>query len=255
MNKPFFIGEIGINHNGSIVLATQLIDMAVECGCDAVKFQKRTVEKCYTQEFLDQPRESPWGTTQREQKYGLEFGQEDYDLIDSYCREREIPWFASAWDIGSQLFLRQYDLAYNKIASRMIANVELLVRVAKEKKFTFISTGIDKKYYIDVAVDLFKTAECPFMLMHCIPLYPCPDEKDALEGLNTLRELYDVPVGYSCHNPNRLSPVAGVIEGADAIELHITLDRSMYGTDQRASSEREELVEIVRNCRMVRAVL
>ena len=255
MNKPFFIAEIGINHNGSIDLAKQLIDMAVECGCDAVKFQKRTVEKCYTQEFLDQPRESPWGTTQREQKHGLEFSPWQYAKIDAYCKSRNIPWFASAWDIDSQIFLRQYDLKYNKIASRMIANVELLVRVAEEKKFTFISTGIDKKYYIDVAVDIFKTAGCPFMLMHCIPLYPCPDEKDAFESLNTLKELYNVPVGYSCHNPNRLSPVVGVLEGAEAIEVHITLDRLMYGTDQKASSEREELAEIVRNCRLVRAAI
>jgi N-acetylneuraminate synthase len=163
-----FIAEIGINHNGQLDLAKQLVDMAVDCGCDAVKFQKRTVEVVYAKEYLDSPRESPWGTTQRDQKNGLEFGKNEYDAIDAHCRNRGIDWFASAWDLESQAFLRQYDLKYNKIASAMIVYDALLQSVASEGKHTFISTGMCDPEHIDHAVDVFRNAGCPFELMHCV---------------------------------------------------------------------------------------
>ena len=138
----FFTAEIGINHNGDLEIAKKLIDVAVEAGCDAVKFQKRTVEKVYSKEVLDTPRESPWGKTTREQKLGLEFGKDEYDIIDKYCKEKNIEWYASSWDIDSQLFLQNYDLKHNKVASAMLTNHKLLEVIAKEKKYTFISTGM-----------------------------------------------------------------------------------------------------------------
>ena len=138
--STFITAEIGINHNGDINLAKRLIDAAVIAGCDAVKFQKRTVDKVYTKEYLDSPRQSPWGDTQRDQKEGLEFGKEEYDEIDQYCKERNIEWFASAWDVDSQIFLRQYNLKYNKVASAMLTNDMLLKEIASERKYTFVAT-------------------------------------------------------------------------------------------------------------------
>lgn len=156
-NKHVFVtAEIGINHNGDLDIAKKLIDWAYLSGCDAVKFQKRTIDKVYTQDYLNSYRESPWGTTQREQKEGLEFGKEEYDIIDAYCKEKSIEWYASAWDIEAQLFLRQYNLQYNKIASAMLTNMELLQTVAEEKKYTFIATGMSTYNEIDAAVEIFK---------------------------------------------------------------------------------------------------
>lgn len=163
----FITAEIGINHNGDLDLAKKLIDWSVLSGCDAVKFQKRTVDKVYTQEYLDSYRESPWGTTQRAQKEGLEFGKSKYDEIDRYCKEKGIEWFASAWDLDAQDFLRQYDLKYNKIASAMLTNMEFLKKVSEEKKYTFIATGMSTYDEIDAAVKVFRDADCPFELMHC----------------------------------------------------------------------------------------
>ena len=178
----FVIAEIGINHNGNLDIAKQLIDIACATGCDAVKFQKRTIDKIYTKELLYSPRESPWGNTQRAQKEGLEFGKEEYDQIDKYCKEKGIIWFASAWDIESQRFLKEYNLKYNKIASALIVYEDLLKEVASEKKHTFISTGMTDIEQIDHAVEIFKKADCPFELMHCVSTYPMDDE-DAHETL------------------------------------------------------------------------
>lgn len=158
----FITAEIGINHNGDLQLAKRLIDAAVVAGCDAVKFQKRTVNKVYTQEYLDSPRKSPWGETQRAQKEGLEFGKEEYDEIDRYCKEKGIVWYASAWDVDSQIFLRQYDLKYNKVASAMLTNDELLQEITSEGKYTFIATGMSTLDEIDHAVDIFEQAGCPY---------------------------------------------------------------------------------------------
>ena len=158
----FFIAEIGINHNGDISICKDLIDCAVEAKCDAVKLQKRDINEVYTQDFLDMPRESPWGTTQRDQKLGLEFNQKEYEIIDEYCKSKKIEWFASAWDLKSQKFLRKFDLNYNKVASAMIVNTELLKLIAEEGKYTFISTGMSDYNDIQKAVDIFRNNNCPF---------------------------------------------------------------------------------------------
>ena len=233
----FIIAEIGINHNGSLDLAKQLIDVAKDAGADAVKFQKRTIDLVYSKEMLDSPRESPWGTTQREQKEGLEFGLEGYQEIDRYCRTKGIEWFASAWDLESQKFLRQFGLNYNKIASAMLVYEPLLQMVAEEKRHTFISTGMSETKYIDRAVELFRAAECPFELMHCVSTYPMTDEDANLNRIKTLRDRYGCDVGYSGHEVGLAVSYAASALGISSLERHITLERSMYGSDQASSVE------------------
>ena len=171
------IAEIGINHNGSLGIAKKLIDVAVSAGCDAVKFQKRDIEKVYPKETLDQPRESPWGTTQRQQKLGLEFSLKEYSIIDKYCKKKKIPWFVSCWDVGSQIQMRKFKTKYNKVASAMLVHEKLLKTIAEEKKHTFISTGMSTLKEIENAVKIFRKFKCPFELMHSHSAYPMkPDE-------------------------------------------------------------------------------
>ena len=254
MKKTFIIAEIGINHNGDIELAKKLIDVASRAGCDAVKFQKRDLDTVYTKEELDKPRKSPWGTTQREQKEGLEFSKKEYDFIDKYCKEKGIIWFASAWDIKSLVFLDNYNLKYNKIASAMITNIDFLKDVAKRKKYTFISTGMSGYNEIDKAVDLFKASDCPFELMHSVSAYPSPEDQLNLNIIQRLVKKYNCPVGYSGHEPSVSPSIVAVTLGANSIERHITLDRSMYGSDQSASLEEkglEQLVSIIRKIPIV----
>lgn len=255
MKSIIVIAEIGINHNGDIELAKRLIDWAILCGCDAVKFQKRTIDKVYTQEYLDSYRESPWGTTQRAQKEGLEFGKEEYDLINAYCKEKGIEWFASAWDIEAQKFLQQYNLKYNKVASAMLTNMELLDMIAKEGKYTFIATGMSTYEEIDNAVAVFKKNNCPFELMHCNSTYPMKNEDANLRVIHTLKARYQCDVGYSGHETGRIVSVAAAALGATSIERHITLDRAMYGSDQAASLEVDELQRLVKDIRTVEAAL
>lgn len=247
--STFIIAEIGINHNGDLSLAKKLIDTAVIAGCDAVKCQKRTVDKVYTQEYLDSPRESPWGDTQRAQKEGLEFNKEDYDVIDAYCKEKGIEWYASAWDVDSQIFLQQYNLKYNKIASAMLTNDELLEVVAKEGKYTYIATGMSTYDEIDHAVEIFKKHNCPFELMHCNSTYPMESADANLKLIDALKERYQCKVGYSGHEEGTLVSTCAVAMGATSIERHITLDKTMYGSDQKASIEPYELWKLVRDIR------
>ena len=241
----FVTAEIGINHNGDVGIAKQLIDVAKIAGADAVKFQKRTIDKVYTQEYLDSPRESPWGTTQRAQKEGLEFGPDEYQEIDAYCKEKGIEWFASAWDLESQKSLRQFDLKYNKIASAMIVCQDLLKEVASEKKHTFISTGMTESEQIDRAVEIFKEADCSFDLMHCVSTYPMNYEDANLNRIKTLRDRYQCNVGYSGHEVGLAVSYAAVALGITSLERHITLDRAMYGSDQAASVEIAGFVQLV----------
>ncbi len=254
-NQSFIIAEIGINHNGDLDIAKKLIDGAVVAGCDAVKFQKRTVETVYTKADLDRPRESPWGTTNREQKMGLEFTQKDYEEIDKYCRTRNIEWLASAWDVESQKFLRQFDLSYNKVASAMLTHRALLEEIASEGKHTFISTGMSTLDQIDKAVQIFKDAKCSFELMHCNSQYPMPPEKANLNTITTLRNRYGCNVGYSGHETDTSVSSAAVALGATSIERHITLDRCMYGSDQVASIEISKLCHLVKEIRKVESAL
>ena len=233
----FVIAEIGINHNGSLDICKQLIDVAVKAGADAVKFQKRTIDLVYTRELLDSPRESPWGTTQRDQKKGLELELEDYQEIDRYCKQQNIAWFASAWDLESQKFLRQFDCKYNKVASAMIVYEDLLREIASEKKHTFISTGMSMTTDIDLAVGIFRDANCPFELMHCVSTYPMDDRDANLRRIKTLCDSYNCNVGYSGHETGLAISYGAVGYGISSLERHITLDRAMYGSDQAASLE------------------
>ena len=252
LNLPFFIAEIGINHNGCLETTKKLIDMAVSAGCDAVKFQKRDIDTVYTQEYLDSSRQSPWGTTQREQKEGLEFGKKEYDEIDKYCKQKNILWSASSWDIESQYFLKQYDLPFNKIASAMLTHEELLKEVSSENKHTFISIGMSTYENIDLAVSVFKKADCPFTLLHCVSTYPCKDEDCNINMIKTLQEKYpDTPIGYSGHERGILPSILAASLGAKTIERHITLDKKMYGSDQSASIESPELKKMIEESRKV----
>ena len=241
----FIIAEIGINHNGDVGIAKDLIKVAKEAGCDAVKFQKRTLEKVYTQEELNKQRESPWGTTNRQQKEGLEFGQREYEQIDSYCKELGIEWFASAWDAESQNFLKQFDLNYNKIASAMMVDSDLLRIVAAEGRHTFISTGMSTLEEIDCAVEIFKKSGCPFEVMHCVSTYPMEDTDANLNCISTLRDRYSCDVGYSGHEVGLAVSYAAAALGITSLERHITLDRAMYGSDQSASIEPPALRNLV----------
>jgi len=252
----FFTAEIGINHNGDIDIAKSLIDLAVEAGCDAVKFQKRSVDKVYSKDVLDSPRDSPWGTTTREQKIGLEFGKNEYDIIDKYCKEKNILWYASAWDIDSQVFLQNYNLKYNKVASAMLTNHKLLDVISKEKKYTFISTGMSTIDEIRDAVKIFKKNNCKFSLQHSNSSYPMKEEEANLKCIKTLQNEFNCEVGYSGHEvAGYLICVSAVVIGATSIERHITLDRSMYGSDQAASLEPTGLKRVVSDIRRIDGIL
>jgi len=231
------VAEIGINHNGDMSICKELIDIAIESGANAVKFQKRNIDNVYTKEFLDSPRESPWGKTQREQKEGLEFSYDEYSEIDKYCKEKNIDWFASAWDLDSQNFLQRFDCKYNKVASAMIVYADLLKIIAKEGKHTFISTGMTTYDDIQKAVDIFTEENCPFELMHTVSTYPMKDEMANLKMINTLRNKYQCNVGYSGHEVGLAVSYAAAALGITSLERHITIDRSMYGSDQAASVE------------------
>ena len=237
MKKPYLIAEIGINHNGDIKIAKQLIKNAKDCGFDAVKFQKRTIEIVYDQKTLDTSRESPWGTTTREQKFGLEFEKQEYDEIDIYCKELNINWFASAWDLNSLEFLDQYNLNYNKIASAMIVDQNFLIEVAKKNKHTFISTGMSTKNDIEKAVSIFKKNNCSFELMHCVSTYPMKIEDANLITIEQIKKEYNCDVGYSGHENGVTVSLAAMMFDITSLERHITLDRTMYGSDQAASLE------------------
>jgi len=232
-----------------------LIHEANKAGFDAVKFQKRTIEKVYTLQDLDRPRESPFGTTNRQQKNGLEFGALEYNEIDRYCKSLGISWFASAWDIDSQEFLNGYDLKYNKIASPMLTIDPLLERVASEKKYTFISTGMSTLEEIDNAVKIFRKSDCPFELMHCNSSYPMKDSEANLKMIHTLKERYMCNVGYSGHERGLSISIAAVAMGATSIERHITLDRTMYGSDQAASLGLPGIIKLVRDIRAVESAI
>jgi len=241
----FIVAEVGINHNGDMSICENLIDVAVEAGCNAVKFQKRDIDTVYTQKFLDSFRESPWGQTQREQKSGLEFNESDYAEIDKYCKEKEIEWFASAWDLKSQIFLQKFNCNFNKVASAMIVYEDLLRMIAKEKRHTFISTGMSTYEHITRAVDIFKEEDCSFELMHTVSTYPMKDENANLQMINTLKNKYDCNVGYSGHEPGLAISYAAAAFGISSLERHVTLERSMYGSDQSASIEPSGLKQLV----------
>ena len=252
----YVIAEIGINHNGDIKIAKKLIDIAVEAKCDAVKFQKRTVEKVYSKDILDSPRDSPWGKTTREQKMGLEFDFDEYKTIDDYCKTKKIDWYASSWDLDSQDFLKKFNLKYNKVASAMLTNIPLLKKIAEEKKHSFVSTGMSTMEQIQNAVKIFHENNCPFELQHSNSSYPMKPEEANLKCIQTLKNEFDCSVGYSGHESmGYLICVSAVLLGATSIERHITLDRSMYGSDQAASLEPQGLERLVRDIRTIDKII
>ena len=251
----FIIAEIGINHNGDMKICKKLIDIAKQSGCDAVKFQKRTLEKVYTKEQLLSSRESPWGTTTYEQKKGLEFGLKKYQQIDKYCKKKNIYWFASAWDLESQKFLNKFNLKYNKIASAMIVDKKFLNYVASQKKHTFISTGMSTIKNISDAVKIFKKKKCSFELMHCVSTYPMKDETANLNVINSLKKKFKCNVGYSGHESGLAISIAASAFGISSLERHITLDRTMYGSDQAASIEPNGLRNLVDSVRKIQKAL
>lgn len=256
MNKVFIISEIGINHNGDIKIAKKMIDASIDAGADAVKFQKRDIKVVYSNKQLNKPRISPFGTTEREQKEGLEFGEKEYDEIDNYCKEKKIIWFSSAWDVNSLKFLDKYDSKYNKIASAMLADEEFLNEVARRKKYTFISTGMSNFDMIDNAVNIFKKNKCSFELMHCISAYPFDSEKANLNMIKILRDKYKCNVGYSGHEKGgKLISLAAVSLGSTSLERHLTLDRTMYGSDQAASITPVGLQSLISDVRILEKAL
>ena len=248
----FITAEIGINHNGDVDIAKQLIDVASNAGCDAVKFQKRTIQKVYSKDILDSLRDSPWGKTTREQKMGLEFDFEEYKIIDQYCKTKNIDWYASSWDLDSQDFIKKFNLKYNKVASAMLTNIPLLKKIAEEKKHSFVSTGMSTMEQIHNAVKIFHENNCPFELQHSNSSYPMKPEEANLKCIQTLKNEFNCSVGYSGHESmGYLICVSAVLLGATSIERHITLDRSMYGSDQAASLEPQGLERLVRDIRTI----
>jgi len=248
----FLIAEIGINHNGDLSIAKKLIDFASDAGFDAVKFQKRNVEKVYEKDFLDSLRESPWGKTQRDQKLGLEFNRSEYQEIDKYCKSKNIKWSASAWDIDSQDFIASFNVEFNKLASPMLGHKPLVKKIAAEKKKTFISTGMATLTELDEVVNFFEKEKCPFELMHCNSTYPMPENDANLKCIKMLKERYNCKVGYSGHESSLLKIcITAVALGATSLERHVTLNRAMYGSDQAASIEAKSLRNFVDTIRMV----
>tara|TARA_B110000027_G_scaffold78514_1_gene83543 strand:+ start:1239 stop:2081 length:843 start_codon:yes stop_codon:yes gene_type:complete len=251
MKNPYLIAEIGINHNGDINVAKKLIKNAKDCGFNSVKFQKRTIEAVYDEKTLDTSRESPWGKTTRDQKLGLEFEKLQYDEIDNYCKEVDIEWFGSAWDIKSLEFLDNYNLKFNKIASAMIVDQEFLNEVAKKNRHTFISTGMSTKEDIDNAVSIFKKNNCSFELMHCVSTYPMKVEDANLLTINELKKEYNCNVGYSGHENGVVVSLAAIMLGITSLERHITLDRTMYGSDQSASLELSGMKDLTESMKKI----
>lgn len=245
MKRAVLVGEIGINHNGNIDIAKALIDVAVAARLDYVKFQKRTIDLVYTKVELDSLRESPWGNTFRQQKEGLEFGKKEYDEIDKYCRERGIGWFASPWDVESVKFLENYDCPYIKIASPMMTNFVLLREVKQTKKSVIISTGMSTAKEVNEVLDyLYDQVK---YILACTSTYPTPLEEVNLSFIKTLKERTPkYTIGYSNHSPGILFPVVAAAFGAEMIELHITLDRTLPGSDHASSVEPGQIMKLVK---------
>lgn len=233
----FIIAEIGINHNGDLNIAKKLIETAVKSGFNAVKFQKRDINIVYSKDFLIQPRESPWGKTQGDQKKGLEFSLDQYQEIDRYCKELKINWFASSWDIKSLDFLEQFNLKYHKIASAMTADLDYVEKVADKKKHTFISTAMTSENQIKKIIDIFRSKDCSFELMHCVATYPLKSENANLKRILSLKNKFNCNVGYSGHEGGVSISLVALGMGITSLERHITLDRTMYGSDHAASLE------------------
>jgi N-acetylneuraminate synthase len=249
----YIVAEIGINHNGDINIAKKLIDVAALAGCQAVKFQKRTIEVVYSKEELERPRESPFGTTNGDLKRALEFGLAEYREIDRYCKEKNIDWFASCWDEGSVDFIDQFDVPCYKIASASLTDDNLLRHTRSKGKPILLSTGMSTLEQIDHAVEILGKQD--LILLHTCSTYPAEYSELNLRVIKTLQERYGVPVGYSGHETGLSTTIATIPLGACVIERHITLDRAMWGSDQAASVEPQGFMRLVRDIRLVETAL
>lgn len=253
MSKTYVIAEIGINHNGSIDLCKQLIDAAVDCGADAIKLQKRSVDVVYTAEELAKPREHPWGTTNGELKRHLEFGRPEYDAIDTYCRQKGIDWFASCWDAASLKFIDTYRPPYLKIASASLTDTSLLLWHRATGVPLILSTGMSTLEEIDHAVDVLAGSD--LTLLHCHAAYPSPLEELNLQCIRTLKERYGLPIGFSSHAVSPWPALMAVCVGATMVEAHLTLDRTSWGSDQAASLEPGAFKKLVQEIRTYEKVI
>lgn len=252
----FIIGEIGINHNGSLPLAKKLIKLAKETGFDAVKFQKRNPEITTPKKERDRLKETPWGLIKYlDYKKKIEFGRKEYDEINNFCRKLRITWFASAWDIDSLNFLDKYKFKYHKVASAMLTNFELIKEIAKRRIYTFISTGGASLNQIKKVIKIFHNYKCPHLLMHSVSIYPCSEEMLNLKMIQILKKKFKCPVGYSGHESSVSPSVIATALGAQVIERHITLDRTLWGTDQAASLGPNGMKELVSLCRNVELII
>jgi N-acetylneuraminate synthase len=251
----FVIAEVGINHNGDLALAKRLIDVAAAAGCDAVKFQKRTPDICVPDEQKGLERDTPWGRiTYLEYRYKVEFGQEEYEAIDAHCRQRGILWTASCWDEPSLAFIEQFAPAFHKIASPVLTHDDLLRAHVATGRPLVVSTGMSTLAEIDHAAKVLGDAS-PWMFLHCTSSYPARAEEINLRMMDTLRQRFGRPVGYSGHEVGLQISLAAVARGADALERHVTLDRAMWGSDQAASVEPGGLQRLVRDARIIEAAL
>jgi N-acetylneuraminate synthase len=248
--KVLVIAEIGINHNGDTEIAKRLINAAKDAGCDGVKFQKRTIETVYTPEELAKPRDNPFGSTNGDLKRGLEFGYDEYCEIDRFCRERELFWFASPWDEESVDFLEQFNVPCHKIAAACLTDSSLLKKIKSTGKPVILSTGMSTAAEIEQAVGLLNRKQ--LLLLYCVSLYPAPPDKINLRAMQTLMNKYsDIPIGYSGHELDTLVSSVAVALGACMVERHFTLDRSMWGSDHKASIEPGEMKNLIDNIRMI----
>ena len=257
-NQIYIIAEIGINHNGSLKIAKQLIDIAKVAGCDVVKFQKRNPDVCVPEHQKTIMRETPWGRmSYLNYKYKVEFDKSDYDEIDLYCKSKNIKWSASPWDIDSLNFLNQYKIPFIKIPSALLTDLNLIKESAKISKELIISTGMSTIKEIDEAVKTIKAtnSNCKYSILHCNSSYPAPIKDLNLKCINTLQKRYKCKVGYSGHEFGLTTTIASICMGATIIERHITLDRTMWGTDQMCSVEPQGLIKLVRGIKELNMAL
>ena len=257
-NNIYIIAEIGINHNGDLSIAKKLIDIAKVAGCDVVKFQKRNPDVCVPEHQKSVMRDTPWGRmTYLEYKYKVEFEKEEYDEIDSYCNSRDIKWSASPWDLDSLDFLNQYDVPFIKIPSALLTDLDLIKKTTETGKKIIISTGMSTMEEVDNAVSAIKDTNnnADFAVLHCNSSYPAPSNELNLKCIETLKNKYNCEVGYSGHEFGLTTTIASICLGATIIERHITLDRTMWGTDQMCSVEPQGLIKLVRGIKELNSAM